>query len=31
MKITVELSDSEVEEICRLTGEKKKGPAFAGW
>ncbi len=28
MKITVELSDSEVKEICRLTGEKKKGPAI---
>jgi hypothetical protein len=28
MKITVELSDSEVREICRVTGEKKKGPAI---
>jgi hypothetical protein len=28
MKITVEMSDSEIEEICRVTGEKKKGPAI---
>lgn len=28
MKITVELPDSEIEEICRLTGESKKGPAI---
>lgn len=28
MKITVELSDSDIEEICRLTGESKKGPAI---
>jgi hypothetical protein len=28
MKITVELSDSDVKEICRVTGEKKKGPAI---
>jgi hypothetical protein len=28
MKITVELSDSEVLEICRVTGERKKGPAI---
>ena len=28
MKITVEVSDSELNEICRLTGEKKKGPAI---
>ena len=28
MKITVELSDSEIKEICRVTGEKKKGPAI---
>lgn len=28
MKISVELSDSEVKEICRVTGEKKKGPAI---
>jgi hypothetical protein len=28
MKITVEISDSEIKEICRLTGEKKKGPAI---
>ena len=28
MKITVELSDSEVKEICCVTGEKKKGPAI---
>ena len=28
MKITVELSDSDIKEICRVTGEKKKGPAI---
>lgn len=28
MKITVELSDSELKDICRFTGEKKKGPAI---
>ena len=28
MKITVELSDSELKDICRLTGEHKKGPAI---
>jgi hypothetical protein len=28
MKITVELSDSEIKEVCRLTGERKKGPAI---
>lgn len=28
MKITVELSDSELKEICRVTGERKKGPAI---
>lgn len=28
MKITVEISDSEIGEICRITGEKKKGPAI---
>ena len=28
MKITVEISDSEVKEICRVTGERKKGPAI---
>ena len=28
MKITVEMSDSELKEICRLTGESKKGPAI---
>ena len=27
MKISVELSDSMLKEVCRLTGEKKKGPA----
>lgn len=27
MKITVEISDSELKEIRRVTGEKKKGPA----
>jgi hypothetical protein len=28
MKITVEISDSELKDICRFTGEKKKGPAI---
>jgi hypothetical protein len=28
MKITVELSDSDIKEICRVTGESKKGPAI---
>jgi hypothetical protein len=28
MKITVEIPDSEVQEICRVTGERKKGPAI---
>jgi hypothetical protein len=28
MKITVEISDSQIKEICRVTGEKKKGPAI---
>ena len=28
MKITVNLSDSELKEVCRFTGEKKKGPAI---
>ena len=28
MKITVELSDSELKEVCRVTGERKKGPAI---
>ncbi len=28
MKISIELSDSEVKEICRVTGEKKKGTAI---
>ncbi len=28
MKISVELSDSELKEICLFTGEKKKGPAI---
>ncbi len=28
MKVTVELSDSEMKDICRVTGEKKKGPAI---
>jgi hypothetical protein len=28
MKITVELSDSEMSEITRLTGLRKKGPAI---
>jgi hypothetical protein len=28
MKVTVELSDSDLNEVCRITGEKKKGPAI---
>jgi hypothetical protein len=28
MKITVEISDSEIKEICLFTGEAKKGPAI---
>jgi hypothetical protein len=28
MKVAVELSDSDVKDICRITGEKKKGPAI---
>ena len=28
MKITVDLSDKELREICHATGEKKKGPAI---
>ena len=28
MKITVEFPASEMKEICRLTGEQKKGPAI---
>jgi len=28
MKVTVELSDSEMAEILDLTGERKKGPAI---
>ena len=28
MKVTVELSDSEMVEILDLTGERKKGPAI---
>jgi hypothetical protein len=28
MKITVEISDSDMQEICRFTGESKKGPAI---
>jgi hypothetical protein len=28
MKITVELSDNEMEEIIRITNEKRKGPAI---
>jgi hypothetical protein len=28
MKVTVELSESEVNDICRVTGERKKGPAI---
>ena len=28
MKITVDISDSDLKEVCRVTGEKKKGPAL---
>jgi len=28
MKITVDLPDSELKEICFFTGESKKGPAI---
>jgi hypothetical protein len=28
MKITVDISDSDLKEVCRMTGEKKKGPAL---
>jgi len=28
MKVTVELPDSELREICAITGLKKKGPAI---
>jgi hypothetical protein len=28
MKVTVELSDSELRDVCRLTGVRKKGPAI---
>lgn len=28
MKVSVELSDSEMAEILHLTGERKKGPAI---
>jgi hypothetical protein len=28
MKITVDLSEKEMREICRTTGVKKKGPAI---
>jgi hypothetical protein len=28
MKITVDISDSDLKEICRVTGECKKGPAI---
>lgn len=28
MKITVEIPDSDLKEICHVTGEKKKGPAI---
>ena len=28
MKVTVELSDTEMTEILELTGEHKKGPAI---
>ena len=28
MKITVEMSAVEIKEICRVTGERKKGPAI---
>ncbi len=28
MRITVEISESDVRDICRVTGEKKKGTAI---
>ncbi len=28
MKVTVELPDSAIRDICRYAGEKKKGPAI---
>ena len=28
MKVTVDITDSELAEICFFTGEKKKGPAI---
>jgi hypothetical protein len=28
MKITVEISESDIREICNVTGERKKGPAI---
>ena len=28
MKISVEVSDSELRQVCKLTGERKKGPAI---
>lgn len=28
MKVTVELSGAELKDICRITGERKKGPAI---
>jgi hypothetical protein len=28
MKITVEISDSDIKEICRITGERKNGLAI---
>jgi hypothetical protein len=27
MKITVELVESDIERICQITGERRKGPA----
>ena len=29
MKITVEISDNDLKDIMRFTGEKKKGPAIS--
>ena len=28
MKITVEIPESDLREICQVTGERKKGPAI---
>ncbi len=28
MKISVEISDSELKDVCKFTGLKKKGPAI---